>query len=101
MIERQAKALISLGVCAGQSEPLLVAHITLLEISCHGSYMSELVGCSFSRICAVTLNKHAQLSSECRRQHCGMYKGLDERSGIHYSLKFLPIIISLKFWVIH
>ena len=25
-------------VCAGWSEPLLVAHTTLLEISCHGSY---------------------------------------------------------------
>ena len=34
---RQAKALISLRVCAGWSEPLLVAHTTLLEISCHGS----------------------------------------------------------------
>ena len=32
-----AKALISLRVCAGWSEPLLVAHTTLLEISCHGS----------------------------------------------------------------
>ena len=35
--KRLAQALISLSVCAGQSEPLLVAHITLLEISCHGS----------------------------------------------------------------
>ena len=29
-----AKVLISLGICAGWSEPLLVAHNTLLEISC-------------------------------------------------------------------
>ena len=28
---------MKLRVCAGWSEPLLVAHITLLEISCHGS----------------------------------------------------------------
>ena len=39
MIKRQAKALISLRVCAGWSEPLLVAHITLLEISCHCSFV--------------------------------------------------------------
>ena len=32
-----AKALIRLRVCAGWSEPLLVAHTTLLEISCQGS----------------------------------------------------------------
>ena len=32
-----AKALIRLWVCAGWSEPLLVTHTTLLEISCHGS----------------------------------------------------------------
>ena len=31
-----AKALIRLHVCAGWSEALLVAHTTLLEISCHG-----------------------------------------------------------------
>ena len=38
MIKRLAKALISLRVCAGWSEPLLVAHTTLLEISYHGLY---------------------------------------------------------------
>ena len=36
---RLAKALIRLRVCAGWSEPLLVAHTTLLEISSHGSYV--------------------------------------------------------------
>ena len=35
---RLAKSLISLRVCADWSEPLLVAHTTLLEISCLGSY---------------------------------------------------------------
>ena len=34
------KALIRLHVCAGWSEPLLVSHTTLLEISCHGSFVS-------------------------------------------------------------
>ena len=37
IFKRLAKALISLHVCAGQSEPLLAAHIILLEFSCHGS----------------------------------------------------------------
>ena len=32
-----AKALIRLRVCAGWSEPFLVAHTRLLKISCHGS----------------------------------------------------------------
>ena len=35
---RLAKTLIRLRVCAGLSEPLLLAHITLLEISCRGSF---------------------------------------------------------------
>ena len=36
-IKRLAKALIRLRVCAGWSEPLLVAHTWLLEIKCPGS----------------------------------------------------------------
>ena len=36
ILKRLAKALIRLRVCAGWSEPLLVAHTTLLEISCTG-----------------------------------------------------------------
>ena len=35
-------ALIRLRICAGWSEPLLVAHSTLLEISCHGSHVSRI-----------------------------------------------------------
>ena len=31
--------MISLRVCAGWSEPLRVAHTTLLVISCHGSFV--------------------------------------------------------------
>ena len=37
IFNRPAKALIRLRVCAGWSEALLVAHTTLLEISCRGS----------------------------------------------------------------
>ena len=37
IFKRLAKAPIRLRVCAGWSEPLLVAETTLLEISCHGS----------------------------------------------------------------
>ena len=36
-IQATSKALIRLCVSAGWSGPLLVAHTTLLEISCHGS----------------------------------------------------------------
>ena len=39
IFKRLAKALNRLRVSAGWSEPLLVAHTTLLEISCHGSNM--------------------------------------------------------------
>ena len=38
IFKRLAKTLIRLRVCAGWSEALLVAHTTLLEISCHGSF---------------------------------------------------------------
>ena len=38
IFKRLAKALIRLRVCAGWSEALLVAHTTLLDISCRGSY---------------------------------------------------------------
>ena len=37
IFKRPEKALISLHVCAGWSEPLLVTHTKLLEISCLGS----------------------------------------------------------------
>ena len=35
-----AKALIRLCICAGWSEALLVAHATLLEMSCRGSFVT-------------------------------------------------------------
>ena len=38
ILQRLAKALIRLRVCAGWSEALLVANTTLLEISCTGSF---------------------------------------------------------------
>ena len=38
ILKRLAKSQIRLGVCAGWSEHLLVAHTTLLEMSCRGSF---------------------------------------------------------------
>ena len=43
IFKRLAKALIRLRICAGWSELLLVAHTTLLEISCRGSNVSHLM----------------------------------------------------------
>ena len=44
--KRLAKALIRLRICAGWSKPLLIAHTTLLEISCHGSFsLKALIVC--------------------------------------------------------
>ena len=43
MFKGQAKAPITLLLCAGWSEPLLVAHTTLLEISCRGSIIKKAV----------------------------------------------------------
>ena len=40
--KRQAKALIRLRVCASWSESLMVAHITLLESLCRGSFVAVL-----------------------------------------------------------
>ena len=37
IFKRPAKALVRLRVCADWSEPFLLAHTTLFEISCHGS----------------------------------------------------------------
>ena len=40
IFQRLAKALIRLHVCAGWSEPLLIVHTTLLEISCRSWLIS-------------------------------------------------------------
>ena len=45
IFKRLAKALIRLRVSAGWSEPLLVAHTTLLKISCRGSFVCLPKGC--------------------------------------------------------
>ena len=42
ILKRLAKALISLRLCAGWSEPLLVAYTILLEISCTGSFVFDI-----------------------------------------------------------
>ena len=40
IFKRPAQAPIIVRVCAGWSEPLQVAHTTLLEISCRGSFVA-------------------------------------------------------------
>ena len=42
ILKRRAKAMIRLRVCAGWSEALLIAHNTLLETSCTGSYSKNI-----------------------------------------------------------
>ena len=49
IFKRPAKALIRLRVCAGWSEPLLVSHTSLVEISCCGSiiiFFFEIMTCN-------------------------------------------------------
>ena len=59
IFKRLAKALNSLRVCAGWSEPLLVAHTTLLKnIMSMLNYMDTRVRCSAYRICANFSNNH-------------------------------------------
>ena len=43
IFKQLAKALIRLCACAGWSEALLVAHTTLMEITCHGSNYVPLI----------------------------------------------------------
>ena len=57
---RLEKALISLRVCAGWSEPLLVAHTTLLEISCHGSIIYMLALLTDVLMTDVSIKEHSE-----------------------------------------
>ena len=58
--------LIRLRICAGWSEPRLVAHTTLLEISCRGSFVH----------CDLFLNVHVSLleGESYKRLHTTQYK---------------------------
>ena len=68
IVKRLANALIRLRVCAGWSEPLLVAHTTLLEISCRGTFILKYCNhfycciqtCCFVGIVSVTSTLHYQ-----------------------------------------
>ena len=55
IFKRLAKALIRLHICAGWSEPLLVAHTILLEISCPSSNVNYHASDSTSIYITVTL----------------------------------------------
>ena len=61
ILKRLAKALISLRVCSGWSEPLLVAHTTLLEISCQGSLVRSRESCLKTRSLGWVF-KHIQIN---------------------------------------
>ena len=60
IFKRLAKILIRLRVCAGWYEHLQVAHITLLEISCRGSIISD------TRKCVQV----PHLSNKCTTKSC-------------------------------
>ena len=70
IFKRPAKALISLGVCAGLFEPLLVANATLLEISCTGSLYS----------C------HPPPKLECQRAHLFLHPHQPTNPGVKVSV---------------
>ena len=69
---RLVKALISLCVCAGWSEPLQVAHTTLLEISCCVSNASSehytvlfVLGLKFQMLIVVVILKRLTETKFC------------------------------------
>ena len=66
MFMRLANALNRLRICAGWSEPLLVAQATLLEISCRGSF-------SLARV--MTINVSSDLKIHGVDQKCGSSLG--------------------------
>ena len=66
IFKRLAKALISLHVRAGWSEPLLAAHTTLLEISCHGSYNKICVLCECMNVCEKQKTHYNAFNVYCR-----------------------------------
>ena len=71
-------ALIGLCICAGWSEPLLVAHTTLLEILCHGANdqhapLGTIFICTcFSYLCKLVLASefsHIIVRKKIRKRH--------------------------------
>ena len=77
IVKGLAKALISLRVCAGWSEPLLVAHTILLEISCYASYM-------YKDLDQLSLSSHHQCFS------CPKYRYVFAKS--YYCLVFIYLV---------
>ena len=74
--KRLAKALIRLCVCAGWSESSLVAHITLLEISCRGSFqrrddargslrLAQDVITSWRNVIRIVTSRHGDHAAAC------------------------------------
>ena len=84
-------ALIRLRVCAGWSEPLLAAHVTMMEISCCGSYILSAES-GFGPTCEACwmkqLNKHTVTTYtglSAKRQSVRLYWLIHECLTHHYS----------------
>ena len=65
-VKRLPKALIRLCICAGWSEPLLVAHTKLLEISCCGSLYFLVVGLGTSNSMLFLLYIQLVMATSCQ-----------------------------------
>ena len=59
-------------VCAGLSEPLLIAHATLLEISCRGSYIKRIC-----HECEVGIEKSVRSITVWHREACRVMTNYD------------------------
>ena len=73
IFKRLAKSLIRLCVRAGLSETLLVAHITLFEISCCGSHSIKYEGCSNMNASSFITFFTYMLQQNCKRFYKGLY----------------------------
>ena len=83
--KRLAKALIRLRVCAGWSESSLVAHITLLEISCRGSFqrrddargslrLAQDVITSWRNVIRIVTSRHGDHAAACLKELSLLFK---------------------------
>ena len=89
IFKRIAKALIRLCICAGWSELLLVAHTTLLEISCHGSSLKsakDVIGAY--RVKILTLNYILM-------KKIGVVLNLDLEFNVFWSVPIIPSCMSI------
>ena len=104
--KRLAKALIRLRVCAGWSESSLVAHITLLEISCRGSFqrrddargslrLAQDVITSWRNVIRIVTSRHGDHAAACLKELLLLFKLLMIEK-IHQSYGSNMTLISTK-----